>query len=441
VRSGGSSSSRVPPTDADGFLTRGNPVAVGAVRSLVRSDVPHAILLVGPQAVGKTTLALDIAAALLCTAADRADRPCRSCRGCRLVATGNHPDLHRLAPSGPGGQIVIGEREDPEPGSVRHLIGELALLPVEGGARVAVVEEAQRLNEHAQNALLKTLEEPPAGVTIVLCAIAEDGLLPTVLSRCVRIRLGPVGPRDIEVLLAERGAADAPTAARLARIAGGRPGLALAYARAPEAVIARHEIARSLLDLLDAGRAARLVAIRELQEGSAAIVRSLTAADAAATPSGASASVAVGAGGRARRSPVVRPTVATRLDSPTVTGPPDGDPPADPGREGSADVTADAPPEPTKASAAERRRAALVLLDVWRSVARDLLVAGRGGRSRVSDPSLIEELEFAGRTVERAPGAAFLSRLDETARLIEGNANPELALDVLVLAWSRGALA
>lgn len=421
-----------PPADPNGFLTRGNPVAVGAIRSLVRTEVPHAILLVGPPSVGKTTLALDIAAALLCTTADRDARPCRTCRGCRLVASGNHPDLHRLAPGGPGGQIVIGEREDPEPGTVRHLIGALALLPIEGGARVAVVEEAQRLNEHAQNALLKTLEEPPAGVTIVLCAIAEDGLLPTVLSRCVRIRLGPVGPRDIEILLAERGAADAPTAARLARIAGGRPGLALAYARAPEAIVARQEIARSLLDLLDATRAARLVAVREIGARSAEIAGSLAATDAAA-PS------VEPVAGTARRSRSARPTDATRVEAPRTAA--DGaEPPAESGREGPADGAADAPSGPVKASAAERRRAAMVLLDVWRGVARDLFVAGRGGRARVTDAALIEELEVAGRTVDRAAGAAFLSRLDRTARLIEGNANPELALDVLVLAWSHGAL-
>ena len=117
---------------------------------------PHAVLLVGPASAGKTTLALDLAAGLLCVDPDPSARPCRACRGCRLVATGNHPDLHRLAPEGPGGQVRIGAATDPDPGTVRHLIGELALLSVEGGARVAIVEQAHRLNDDAQNALLKT---------------------------------------------------------------------------------------------------------------------------------------------------------------------------------------------------------------------------------------------------------------------------------------------
>ena len=196
---------------------------------MVGGPAPHAVLLVGPPSVGKATLAEDLAAGLLCEATDPASRPCRACRACRLVAAGNHPDLHRLVPEGPGGQVVIGDaREARAARGVRDLLRDLALLPVEGGARVAIVEGAGQMNEDAQNALLKTLEEPSPGVTIVLCVDREELLLPTVRSRCARVRLGPTGARAIEGLLGELGLADASTAARLARIAGGRPGLALA---------------------------------------------------------------------------------------------------------------------------------------------------------------------------------------------------------------------
>ena len=232
---------------------------------------PHAVLLVGPGSAGKTTLALDLAAGLLCLDPDPGARPCRACRGCRLVASGNHPDLHRLAPEGPGGQVRIGAATDPEPGTVRHLIGELALHSAEGGARVAIVEQAHRLNEEAQNALLKTLEEPPAGVTIILCADDEECLLPTVRSRCARVRLGAVAVREIEGWLGELGFADAPRAARLARLAGGRPGLALAYARSADAERLRGEIARGLLDMLTEGRQARLASVRDLLKSAAAL--------------------------------------------------------------------------------------------------------------------------------------------------------------------------
>ena len=175
-------------------LTRGQPAALAAAETMLRGGFPHAVLLVGPPSIGKTTLALDIAAALLCVDPDPAARPCRSCRACRLVAGDRHPDLHRLGPGGAGDQVKLeATPQDPRPG-VRDLVADLALSSVEGGARVALVERAHRMNEDAQNALLKTLEEPAPGVHLILCADDEDRLLPTIRSRCARIRLGTVAP-------------------------------------------------------------------------------------------------------------------------------------------------------------------------------------------------------------------------------------------------------
>src|SRR5512132_4146225 len=166
----------------DGFVTVGQPARLA-------SRVPHALLIVGPPSVGKHALAMDIAAGLLCTGAEGGDRPCRACRGCRMVEHGNHPDLHRLAPSGAGNQVRIGEDQHPEPGTIRRLAIDLSLLPVEGGERVAIIRDAQRMNDVAQSALLKTLEEPPAATTLLLCVDDEEQLLPTIRSRCARIRL------------------------------------------------------------------------------------------------------------------------------------------------------------------------------------------------------------------------------------------------------------
>ncbi len=247
----------------DGFLTVGHPAAVAAAHAMLASRVPHAILISGPGAVGKVALALDLAAGLLCTGASGGGRPCRTCRTCRMVEHGNHPDLHWLGPDSLGTQVVIGG-----PGSkvrgVRDLVTELSLLPVEGGGRVAIVRDVHRAGEDAQSALLKTLEEPLHDTTVILCADDEEVLLPTIRSRCARIRLGTVGVRDVERLLVERGLADAPTAARLARLTGGRAGLAVAYASAGGAEAIRGELTRTLLDLLELGPSRRLASARPL---------------------------------------------------------------------------------------------------------------------------------------------------------------------------------
>jgi DNA polymerase-3 subunit delta' len=390
--------------------TRGQPAALAAVETMVRGPAPHAVLLTGPASSGKTTLARDLAAGLLCTDPDPAARPCRACRGCRLVASGNHPDLHWLAPEGPGRQIRIGDPRDPEPGTIRRFISELALLPVAGGARVAILEQAHRINEDAQNALLKLLEEPPAGVIIVLCADDEERLLPTVRSRCVRVRLGAVSSREIETWLGELGVADASSAARFARLSGGSPGLALAYARAPEAVRLRGEIARGLLDMLSAARHERLEAIRSLTSSAAALDAALEigARPAEVEAEGASA----GATGRRRKKSQAA-----------------AEPPTD---EGGTAASADAAP---RASASDRRAAASTLMSIWASLARDLAVARLGGRRQLHDPDLLDELTAAAPVVAPDALSGFLVQLAATEARMEENLNPELALDVLVLAW------
>ncbi len=384
---------------------------------MVLGPAPHAVLLVGPGSSGKTTLALDLAAGLLCNDPDPAARPCRVCRGCHQVASGNHPDLHRLAPVGAGRQIPIGDAHGrPDPGTVRHLIGELSLLPVEGGARVAVVEEAHRLNESAQNALLKMLEEPPAGVTIVLCADDEECLLPTVRSRCSRIRLGPAAGHEIERWLAELGAADPPQAARLARLSGGRPGLALAYARSLQAERLRGEIARGLLDLLTAGRRDRLAAIRGLMKSAAALDGALD--------EGRGKGLAEAAPETPRR----RKGRAT-ADLAAAEGPSRTEPDAEAG------AVLEAPT--AKISASDRRAAAATLIEIWASVARDLCVAGLGDARHLREMELLDELPPAAAVLDRAELTDFIDRLGTIGAQIDENVNPELGLDVLSISWPR----
>ena len=407
-----------------GFLTRGHDVAAASVRAMIAGATPQAIVIAGPPGVGKTTLAADLAAALLCGAPDPADRPCRACRGCGLVERGTHADLHRLAPGGAGNQIRIGDRGNPEPGTIRRLVSDLALLPVEGGARVAIVERADRMNEDAQSALLKTLEEPPPGLTIVLCADREDQLLPTVRSRCVRLRLGPVAIREIEAILADQGVADPPTAARLARLSAGRPGIARAWALAPDALVARAEIGRSLLDLADAGPARRLAVGRELLTRAADVARALERADRPGETGPA-------ASGRGRR--VGRIGTKTAAAAPIAAGPPPSVGATEPVEPDADDSAAG---RDVRAPAAERRRAAATFVEIWRDLVRDLALIVHGEARRLRDPGLIDDLRLFG-DLGAADLGRFLVRLDRTSELIEANVSPELAIDVLLLAWPR----
>jgi DNA polymerase-3 subunit delta' len=400
-------------------LTRGQDRAVAEIGSMIRGHAPHAVLFVGPASAGKTTLALDLAAGLLCQDPDPAARPCRECRGCRMVASGNHPDLHTLAPEGPGGQVRIGSQKDPDPGTVRHLIGELALLPVEGGRRVAIVEQAHRLNDDAQNALLKLLEEPPAGVTLVLCADDEECLLPTVRSRCVRVRLGTVPVRDIESWLAEQGLVDPPQAARLARLSGGRPGLALAYARSGDAERLRGEIARTLLDMLTAGRQRRLALVRDLLKQAISLEEAIESGRTAGREPAPSAEPARARGKRKPAEP--EPTEAATESEPS---------------EVADEATPSASPA-AKVSAADRRAAAGTLMAIWAEVGRDLIVARSGGARQLRSVELMDDIRSTGPKVAPTSMSAFLTRLSEVEPMLDQNANSELALDTLALAWPR----
>ena len=351
------------------FLTHGHDAPLRAVARAVRAErPPHALLLVGPRGVGKTTLAIDLAAGLLCLADEPSVRPCRDCAACRKVDADNHADLHLVEPEGAGEQIRIGQ--------VQQLASELALTAMEGRFRVAVISAAQRLNLDAQNALLKTLEEPGPATCLVLCADDTAPLLPTVLSRTARLRLAPL-PVDVltEMLIAD-GRAQPAQARALALAAGGRPGLALRLAAEPEAVLARSRISRTLLDLAGADRRTRLAASADLITDAAAV-------DAA-----------------------MRGTVA---------------------------------PTTKRLQPVERRRAVHVVIDVWRDLARDLAVAVHGQGRSVRDLDQLDDLLATAGRIDAAALNRFLDRLDRLAVAVEGYANPELVLDTLLLTWPRVA--
>ncbi len=138
--------------------------------------LPHALLLRGPEGVGKVCFARRLLSTLLCERHECDKRPCGDCRGCRLIAADTHPDLHALAPLEGKQQIGIDQ--------VRSLIERIGLTPQYGGRKAVVVAPAERMTRAAANTLLKTLEEQPGDTLFVLVADRAGALPATIRSRC-----------------------------------------------------------------------------------------------------------------------------------------------------------------------------------------------------------------------------------------------------------------
>ena len=200
--------------------------------------LPHALLFEGRAGIGKHLAARWFALGCLC--ARGPGEPCGTCGPCRRMASGgergNHPDLFLIDPLLEGEERIrigrIAERaqtgEDAEP--EQSLAAFLALRPLEGALRVVLVRECHRMNVPAQNALLKTLEEPRAGTLMVLETHRPAALLATIKSRCIRIRFAALAQEPCERILLAAGIE--PEAAReLARLSEGSPGQALAMAQ------------------------------------------------------------------------------------------------------------------------------------------------------------------------------------------------------------------
>lgn len=200
---------------------RGQDRALALLRRyLAAGSVPSGLLFHGEEGIGKEKAALAFLAALLCRARTP-DGACGSCPECRLLASGAHPNLLRISPENHFIQIA----------EIRRLKEELSLKAFSDRPRAALICPAERMTLQAANALLKTLEEPPAATHIVLVAHRLSGLPPTIVSRCQKVPFSTLPAEIVEEILgglAEAGPRGAPGAIRAAAAcAGGSPGRAL----------------------------------------------------------------------------------------------------------------------------------------------------------------------------------------------------------------------
>ena len=218
----------------------GHDWAVNHLRkSLAHQRVRHGYLLIGPASVGKETLARAFAMTLNCQHPDPDQRPCGECRSCQLIASGNHPDIIYSETDANTGALKIEE--------IRGVMSRLALKPFEARHRIAILRDFDHAAPRAQDALLKTLEEPSAHAMLLLLAEEPESLLATITSRAQSLHLRPIPATVVRDVLVERFGADSERATLLARLSGGRLGWAI-QALGDES---RLEQRTSALDLLE----------------------------------------------------------------------------------------------------------------------------------------------------------------------------------------------
>ncbi|HTE65882.1 MAG TPA: hypothetical protein VK736_06450, partial [Candidatus Binatia bacterium] len=354
-----------------GFLSLGQPTARDAAqRAAASGRLQRTLLVHGPAGAGKGAFVDDLLALLFCVDPDVSRRPCNACRGCRDARLRRHPDL------------VIGSperwREERSTGesivsAARRWLLDSAGAPVAAGHRVLLVEGADRANEQIQNALLKALEEPAPRQMFILVADEPSRLLPTIRSRAQSLRVGSVAHDELVAWLIGRERLPADQADALARIAGGLPGRAIGFARNPALVEWRRRTQDQLLELLGRGRADRFGSVRDLLDEAGRLVAALPDEDGDAGES------------------AERGEVATQ-----------------------------------RPVAAAQRAAALLIVDTWLGLARDLLLVSAGRPNLAPAVQLVPGVEVAAHRLSAPSLLAFVELLERISAGLCENAAPRL---------------
>ena len=216
---------------------------------LNNNSLRHAYLITGPKDIGKQKLAIRFIQAILCEQSDLNDRPCLNCITCQRVDRMEHPDLFPVMVSEGSSQIKVDQ--------VRELMHRLSLSPYEAKHKIGLILEIENASINTQNALLKTLEEPPNPVILILTANSVDQVLETILSRCEEIKLNSVPLSITQQGLESLHQVPSEKAELLAHISGGRPVKALRYFQDPSLLDHRNAILDDHNEILQGGSVER----------------------------------------------------------------------------------------------------------------------------------------------------------------------------------------
>ena len=225
-------------------------------KAIANNKVSHAYILTGEAGMGRKSLANAFALTLLCEKGK--SEPCMECHACKQVLSGNHPDLIYVDHEKPGS---IGVDD------IRKQINDTIMVrPYSSYYKIYIVEEAEKMTQQAQNALLKTIEEPPSYAIIILLTTNQDAFLPTILSRCVQLKLKPLKDFVVKSYLTEHMQIPEADADIYAAFARGNLGRAIALASSEDFNLMRQEVLHVLKHVKDADISELLDYIRKLKE-------------------------------------------------------------------------------------------------------------------------------------------------------------------------------
>ncbi len=196
-------------------LDHDQPAALACLqRAVARGRLPHALIFASPGDVGEAELAQRLTQYLLCTQPQGPLAPCGACDNCRQAARGAHPDVHNVRPKG----LLRAIKTD----DMLGLIQQLQATTLAGGAKIAVIYQAETLRKESANRFLKTLEEPPPGTYFILITTRLERLLPTIRSRCQVVRLQPLSMAAVRTRLAAQFTLKPDDVELVCRVARGR---------------------------------------------------------------------------------------------------------------------------------------------------------------------------------------------------------------------------